>query len=98
VDVIRSGGEADLDRLSSSDEARKNWENGVDMESFESLLTNLDDSDPLSDRRAVVGNLGTLSERMGLEEAEQFVRENSLTTYTRIRAAQRLGGISTSRL
>lgn len=56
------------------------------------VFLEVEEVDPFSEDHFVVGDLGTLSERLGPEEAE-VVASQSLTRFTRVRAARRLGRI-----
>jgi hypothetical protein len=58
---------------------------------FEDHFDRVDDEDVLASRRLTVGDLGTLSQRIGPEAARAFVRAESLTYHTRVEAARRLG-------
>lgn len=74
------------------------WESrepdGGEMNSTEASVTfvEVDEVDPHSDDRFLVGDLGTLSGRLGPEKAEA-VASQSLTRFTRVNAARRLGSL-----
>lgn len=60
---------------------------------FEVRFVEIEDFDPFAADSFVVGDLGTMSERLGPERAEAAERQ-SLTYYTRLNAARRLGPLA----
>lgn len=59
---------------------------------FEDKLESVLVGDPdESDREYVVGELGSLTERLGPERAREYARAHSLSHYVRARAARRMG-------